>query len=195
MMFCWFLTDRRAKVLLAALVCTLIVCTSFSIGSIRKEQIKKLVVYDVTGKKALAFILQRTAYYDFDSALIDNDMLMRYNIRDHWWQCGVEAQQPIDSAGFSHTFPFGKIFSINRKGILFIDQPLTMNITKPDVDVLILSANCRNTITELRQKINFKEVVFDTSDSPGHISRWIDECIKFDIKYHDCHKGAFEMDL
>jgi competence protein ComEC len=196
MMACWFIADRRAKVLLTTLICALILCMAFSVGSIQRDQTKKLVVYHVSGKKAIAFIIQRKAYYDFDSALINNEMLMRYNVRDHWWQCGVAAEEPIDSARFGYSVSYGRVYAVDSKRILIIDKELAYSAaSKLKVDVVILSGNTKNSLDDIMRRIDFKELIFDTSNKPAHIKHWIEDSEKMKIKYHDCREHAFEMDL
>ena len=195
-MLCWFIADRRAKVLLATLTCVLVLCTAFSIGSIKKDKTKKLVVYSVSGKKAIAFIIQRHAYYDFDSALIHNESLLRYNIRDHWWQCGIERETSLDSMKSGNELPYGKLYAVNGKRILVLDKELPHNSsTKLKADVVILSGNTKNTIEAIKQSIDFKELVFDSSNKPYQVKKWKDDCEKMKIRYHDCRAHAFEMDL
>lgn len=192
---CWFIDGRRARVLIATLTCLLILCTAFSISSIKRDQTKELVVYHVPGKKAIAFIMQRMAFYDFDSALITNDILMRYNVRDHWWQCGVGEEKNVDSARFAYALSFGRMYVVDDRRILQIDQIIPEPAQRLIADVVILSSNNKNTIEDIRRKVDFKELVFDTSNSPAHLKHWIDECEKLKIKYFDCRLRAFEMML
>jgi competence protein ComEC len=195
-MVCWFIGDRRAKVLLATLSCALILCTAFSMSSIKKDNTQKLMVYSVPGKKAIAFIIRRQVYYDFDSALIRNEMLMRYNIRDHWWSCGVEKQKSMDSVPPGHKISFGAIYAINDKHIIVIDKNIDDTINaKLQVDIVILSYGARCAISDITRNIDFKEIVFDSSNKPSQIKRWVEDCKKIKIKYHDCGKKAFEIDL
>jgi competence protein ComEC len=196
MMVCWFIEDRRAKVLIATLTFVLVLCTAFSIGSIKNDRTQKLVVYHISGKKAIAFIMQRQVYYDFDTGVINNETLMRYNIRDHWWQCGVEKQGSIDSAKLGTELPYGKLYAIDGKRILVINKELSFTrIVKLKADVVILSGNTNNTIEAIRERIDFNDVVFDTSNKPAHIKHWIEECEKMEVRYYDCRDKAFEMDL
>lgn len=196
MMACWFMADRRAKVLLAALGFVLILCTAFSADSIRNDRTHKLIVYDVQGKKAISFIMQRKVYYDFDTGLINNDALMRYNIRDHWWHCGVGEERCIDSAKIGALSPYGRMYAVNGKRVLVIDKELPyLNSSKLKADIVILSHSPQNTINEIAKRIDFKELVFDTSDRPFQVKRWIEECEKLKLKYHDCRNSAFEINL
>ena len=196
MMVCWYIADRRAKVLIATLVSLLILCASFAVGSMKNGSTQKLMVYDISGKRAIAFILHRQVYYDFDTGLINNESLMRYNIRDHWWQCGVERQVSLDSAKLGCKLPFGAIYIIDGKRIVVIDKELAYHDpSKLKADIVILSGNTKITIDEIKQRIDFKEVVFDTSNKPYRTRQWKEDCEKLKIKYHDCWDKAFEMDI
>jgi competence protein ComEC len=193
---CWYIADRRAKVLLVSLVCLLVLCTAFSAGSIRNDQMKKLMVYNVAGKKAIAFIIRGQAYYDFDSALIHNVTLMRYNIRTHWWRCEVKKETGIDSTNLAYELPYGRLYVINNKRILVVDKEIVYSKgAKLKADIVIISANTNNTMADVGARTDFKEVVFDTSNKPAHIKHWIQECMKKGIKYHDCRDRAYEVDL
>ena len=196
MMLCWFIEDRRAKVLIATLTCVLVLSSAFSIRSIKNDRTHKLVVYHISGKKAIAFIMQRQVYYDFDTGVINNETLMRYNIKDHWWQCGVEKEICADSAKLGYELPYGKLFAMDRKRVIVIDKELRYSrATKLKADVVILSGNTKNTIDEISQQIDFNEVVFDTSNKPVRIKHWMEECEKMKIRYYDCRDKAFEMDI
>ena len=120
---------------------------------------------------------------------------MRYNVRDHWWQCGVREERNVDSAMFGHTVSFGRMYIVEGKRILQIDKLLPVSIPRIRADVVILSANNRNSIDDIRRKIDLKELVFDTSNSPSHIKHWIEECEKWKLRYYDCRVKAFEMEL
>ena len=193
---CWYREHKSARILMLSLTTTLLLCSAFAIDSIQRSSTQKLIVYDVTGKKAIAFILQRKAYYDFDSALVNSEMLLRYNIKDNWWHNGVEVQIPIDSSDLANPLVYGKLYAVNGKRILLIDKPISSDtIEKQQVDIVILSANINTTIKDLSQSIVFKELVFDSSNRPKRINEWIEECKKAKIKYHNCRDHAFELAL
>ena len=196
MMVCWFIADRRAKVLVVTLVGVLMLCTAFSIGSIKHDRTQKLMVYDIPGKKAIAFIMQRQVYYDFDTGVINNEMLMRYNIRDHWWHCGVGVERSINSMNIGVSSPYGEMYVVNDKRVLVIDKELKVRqAAKLRADVVILSGNNKSTIDEIIKSIDLKELVFDSSCRPFQVKHWKEDCEKLKIKYHDCRDRAFEMDL
>ena len=192
---CWFAAERQAKVLLFSLLCTLVLFTSFSVNSIHCDRTKQLVVYHISGHKAMAFILHRQVYYDFDSALVKDEMLIRNNIRGHWWQCGVNSEQTMDRAVFAHRLSFGTLYAVCGRRILMLDQLVPDSLPRIKADIVILSGNNKNAIADLQKKIDFRLLVFDTSNRPAHLKRWIEDCERFSIKYHDCRTHAYELNL
>jgi competence protein ComEC len=66
MMICWYIADRRARVLIATLCLMLVLCSAFAIHDMRRERKRELVVYHISGKKAIAVIDRGAADYDFD---------------------------------------------------------------------------------------------------------------------------------
>ena len=195
-LLCWYRNKRSAKILLMTLTTVLLLSTSFSIHRIIKDKTQKLIVYNVTGKKAIAFIVQRKAYYDFDSALTNNEMLLRYNIKENWWHCGVNAEIPIDSTNIVTATSYGKSYSICQRKIMLIDKPLAIDSSAiQKTDILILSADVNTTINDLKQKIDFHYLVFDCSCKPKRINSWIEECNRSKLKYYNCRDKAFELDL
>ena len=194
---CWFRERKSARILLFILTAVLLLCSAFSIDSIQRSTTQKLIVYDVTGKKAIVFILQRKAYYDFDSVLVNDETLLRYNIKDNWWHNGVETQIPIDSSDLVTPLPYGKLYTINARRILMVNKsmPPDTSIRKQQVDLVILSANIKTTITDLTHHIAFGKIIFDSSNKPQTIQAWIEECEKTKIKYHNCRDHAFQLNL
>ncbi|MCW3126244.1 MAG: hypothetical protein JWO03_1902 [Bacteroidetes bacterium] len=194
LMVCWYLADRRAKVLITGLSLLLILCTSFSIHNIGNQNKRELAVYSIKGMKAISVIDKGAVYYDFDSALIHDDKLMRNNILNHWYASGVKAQVSLDNMSGCYTLPFGKIFEVEGKRILAMDNKIRVPPdVKLKVDVLILSKGA-GSIRESSDHISFSQVVFDTSNRPKQIIKWIAECDELKIKYHDCRERAFVME-
>lgn len=194
--FCWFIASKRAAVLITALSCLLILSTAFSVHKIQQQNVKKLVVYDVPNMRAVSFIINQHVYYDIDTALLNNPILIRNNIRGNWWACGAESEQSIDSADFAYKTTYGKVLVVNGKRILLIENVLPEDKPpKLKVDVVILSHNAKVLVGDIQTRIKFDELVFDSSNSPAHIKHWKEDCDNFKLKYHNCREQAFEMQL
>jgi competence protein ComEC len=195
-MMCWYLADRRAKVLIASLCFLLLLCTAFSIHNIERQNKRELVVYSVKGKKAISFIDKQTAYYDFDSAMINDELLMRYNVRDHWYAAGVKKEVPIDSAKGVYVLTFGKVYEMGGKRVLVLDdgegwRGRQTRTGKMKVDVVIISSGFYGDVKSVCDDVDFLKLVFDTSNRPKMLKKWIAECGELHVKYYDCGERAF----
>ena len=196
MMMCWYIADRRAKVLLPTLICILILCTDFSLGSIRNEDKKELVVYSVPGSKAIAFVIKKSVYFDFDSAMRCDEKLKRNYVREHWWMSGVVNEISADSMPGKYETNLGRIYTLNGKRILIIDKAQARIVPKKlKVDVAVLSGNVQISIDDIVKEIDVPLLVFDTSNRPVQIKKWKESCEALHIKYHDGKDKAFDMPL
>jgi hypothetical protein len=164
--------------------------------NIERQNKRELVVYSVKGKKAISYIDKQTVYYDFDSALINNELLMRYDVRDHWYTAGVKKEVPMDSAKGVYVLPFGKVCEMGGKGVLVLDNGAGWRGRQPGterlkVDVVIVSSGFYGDMKGVCDDIEFSKLVFDTSIRPKQMKSWIAECDELHVKYYDCRERAF----
>ena len=199
-MICWYIADRRARVLIAMLCMVLILCSAFAIHDMRREGKRELVIYHISGKKAIAVIKRGVAYYDFDSAVIHDEMTMRYNVRDNWYASGVKVQVPMDSVKEVYDVSFGKIYVIGGKRIVEVNKEIIVGQGANDgrgklkTDVLILSGGYKGKVKDMTDQVLFDQLVFDTSCKRWQMKKWKDECAALNFRYHDCQDRAFVME-
>ena len=199
-MIYWYIADRRARVLIAMLCMVLVMCSAFAIHDMRREGKRELVIYHISGKKAIAVINRGVAYYDFDSSVIHDEMTMRYNVRDNWYASGVKVQLPMDSVKEVYDVPFGKIYVTGGKRIVEVNKEIIVGQGTNDgrgklkTDVLILSGGYKGKVKDISERVASAQVVFDTSCKRWQLKKWKDACAALNIKYHDCQDGAFVME-
>lgn len=199
----WMIAEKRAKVFIASLVCVLVLATVNVVEAVRNSKQNQLVVYSVPGKSAIAFLDRRNVYYDFDTALLNNESSMLFHVKHHWWESGVKTESKIDTSQnqFLSTtqMPFGKLFVVNDFSVLVVDQalPKTNDIfqNRLKVDVVILSHNPKVYLENLKKIIDFDEVVFDTSNKRWRINYWKKDCEQLKLKYHDCAEYAYLREI
>jgi competence protein ComEC len=194
-LLCWFVAEKRFRILLMTLLCVLLLSTSFAIDSIHKDQRNQLIVYSVTGKKAIALISGRRVFFDFDSSLVNNPLMMRYNVNEHWSYCGIEEKISLTSLQENNESPGPHIYTVRGRRIAVIDGVNLPLSVKANVDVLILSGNPKLDLEEASKNIACKKLVFDTSNKPARMKKWLEQCLELHIDYHDCRERAFIMDL
>ena len=93
---------------------------------------------------------------------------------------------------------YGNCIRFGAKKILIVDKSITYNplLTKPTLDVLILSGNPKIKIKDLSKAFNIRQIVIDGSTQLWKINYWKKECDSLHILYHNANeKGAFVMSL
>lgn len=194
---CWYLSTRRARVLIATLGCLLLLCSSFSIREVVTMQQHELVVYSTTGKRAIAYLTQQTAYVDMDTSINEGGKTFRYAMQNHWWSRGVRASMPLDSL-YPTVLPFGKLYILTGKRVIIADKVIDGADTPLNglkVDILILTGNNRNEMAQMSQIIDANQIIFDTSNKKWRVDQWIKDCKEMRITYHDCRERAYVLDL
>lgn len=196
LLLCWLTEERRAKVLLAALLVVFGLTTYHAIESIQKTTQQKIVVYAVAKQRAIAFINGRNVHTYFDETLLNNGSSMLFHVQHHWWNCGVKQQTPLNY----HVLPFGKLLQCANKKILIIDsaleKPKFEMPQKLNVDIVVLTGNPKIYIDRVQSLVRFNEIIFDSSNKKWRINYWKKDCEKLKIKYWDVNaSGAYVNDL
>ena len=202
-LLCWLMEERKNKVLLAALGLVALLCCISSFKSAELHEHKEIAVYSVSKQKAIAFIADKTLYYDFDSTLINDQSNMQFHVYHHWWKNGVKQELPLnDKAGnsnrlvYSTRIALGQIVLFEGKEILIADS-LSMaeyNGTKIRLkpDLVIISGTLKISLPVLKKSVDFDEVVFDSRCRPASRKRWKKDCAELNITYWDVNaQGAF----
>lgn len=194
---CLFWYEKQsAKYLIGSLVIILLLCSFNSFEQYEKNKQQKIVVYSVPKQSAIAFIEGRKASICFDKELLRNESSMLFHVKHHWWSCGIE--QEVQAAG--KLLPFGKLLFFSSKKILLIDtviEKIDFEMkNKLRVDLVVLSHNTKVYLTDLQKAVDFKEVVFDSSNKQWRINYWKKDCDKMKLKYWDVNEqGAYIQDL
>lgn len=204
-LLCWLTEERKNKIVISALIVVLILCSLSSFKKIQQRGQKEIVVYSVSKQKAIAFIADKTLYYDIDSALYHNQNDMLFHIYHHWWQSGITDQialtNPITKAGiYSRTIAQGKIILFEGKKILLVDSSSVFNPygvkTKLKPDLVIFSNVPKVSIPILKKSVDFNDVIFDSSTKPPSRKRWRKDCSDLNINYWDVNtEGAYVWNL
>ena len=205
-LLCWLTEQRRNRVVISALAIILLLCSISSFKKFEQHGQKEIVVYSVPKQKALAFISDRTIYYDIDTALYDNQSNMQFHIYHHWWQSGISNQLSLTDSIIlkpglvSMGLRQGKLILFEGKKVLLLDSLATADIygtrIKLKADLVILSGAPKVSIPILKRSIDFDEVVFDSSTKTSSRKRWKKDCSELNINYWDVNTdGAYIWNL
>lgn len=170
-----------------------------SFEQLRKARQMQLVVYSVPEQHALALVKGRHVTTHFDKSLLENRSSMLFHVKHHWWSCGVSSSTELDTNA-QRKFEFGTLLSFEGMKILVIDTLFDKQHTDMEskliVDLVVLSRNAKVYLSSLKKSVDFKEVIFDSSNKFWRVNYWKKDCAKMNVKYWDVNEqGAYIRDL
>lgn len=192
-----YIETKVSKWFLAALGCFLLLNIFFAVDYANSKTQKQFAVYSVKGQRAIAFIADREVVHDFDTALLHNRTSMLFHVRHHWWRCGVDYEK--SDARAAHQLPFGRLVQFAGKRVLIVNaevQKPKEDFAKFQVHYVVLSGNAKINLQNLQAVVDFKELIFDSSNKAKQVALWKKDCEKFQLAYYDVAKqGAFVRNL
>lgn len=199
---------RSTPLLILAFVGVLMLSGSFVFRRHQILQQEKIIVYRVNQHSALDIISGQQTVFLADSALFHNQQAMDFNISGNRTFAGIKR---VDTLSL---FPLKPSASSNLVKSLRIIEPgflvfgntrIAMvsgsfgnykPVTPLEVDVLILSNNPKQDISDFKSQFSFGNLVFDASNNWWNIQKWRAYCDSAGISYHDIkNDGYFKMDL
>jgi len=191
-----FIYWRRNSFLLAALMWVVLLLGWNVAEKIQNQYQRTLIVYSVSKNTAIDFISGSEHLFIADSALLHDYDRMLFHIKHNWWDSGLQSA----AADMKHDFslPFVKreneYIQFFDKKMVLIDKPLRENLPKEKlrVDYVLLSKNAKVNMRDLVKMYNFRRIIFDSSNSPGKIKYWKQDCEKLGLEYYDAQEnGAY----
>ncbi|MDR1667461.1 MAG: ComEC family competence protein [Bacteroidales bacterium] len=196
-----WITARRKKFLLVALV----FCLAWAVGSIlhdyRNLSRRQLIVYHspgntlvqlINGRQDMTWCRSQNASFQPDQFTATARMAMQLN--------SVTPYSPDSAFFLPSNMPeiqtFDNLIRFAGKNMLIFDRAHPPNgmIRHVDVDIALLTQNARTEITELIRCCSPETVVADASNSPKNTERWAKECQQAGLRYHcTANDGAFVM--
>lgn len=159
-------------------------------------QQRKLIVYSVPKTTAIDFICGTDHVFIADSALLHDHDRMLFHIKHNWWDSGLRPAAACVSDNFETAFlkRENRYIQFLHRRIILLDEdfkPAEMK-EKLKVDWVIVSKNPKINVSELAQALDFRQLIFDSSNSEKNLRRWKKECRKAGIACYDVNEqGAF----
>ncbi|MEX1203487.1 MAG: ComEC/Rec2 family competence protein [Ferruginibacter sp.] len=187
---CSYLIQKKRKVLIASIALLLLFAGLQTKKYIELQSQQTMIVYHVTGKQAVDFIVQDRYLFVGDSSIRADTLLQQYHLKPSRTSMlaskEVNSLERLSSDGTSWQFYDKKIWMLNES----LSQK---DIKEPEkLDVLLLSKNARVLIADLLQRAQPTIVVFDASNSLWKIDQWKKECEALNLRFHSVNEqGAF----
>jgi len=151
-----------------------------------------LAVYSIKGHSAIDLIHARQAYFFADTALMGDRRKIDFHISPNRLFNGVSAIQAGKAALFNTEFSGCTLMRCNGKNILLIRAPAFDCPAHLDVDYCIIANNAVSDITRVREKINVKTLILDSSNTRDLSDAVVRQAKKSKLNIHAVlQEGAF----
>ncbi len=197
----YYFTKKQYKYL----VCGLCVSVLLIISQLTEQQEqfcqKKIIVYNIPKTSAIDFVDSKNNVLLTDSAFAQNESGLLFHVKHNWWDLGLNNSRIITGDIKVNALDItGNAIQFNNKRMAIINaklQPSDQNTAVPlEVDYLVISQNPVLKIEEALKKYHPKEIIFDSSNSLYHVTKWKTECAALSQKYYSVmDSGAFVEDI
>ncbi|CAA6826740.1 MAG: Competence protein [uncultured Aureispira sp.] len=161
----------------------------------------QLCIYNSRKSTLISYINGSNCTTWMDATLLGNPQV-QYAQQNHLWSLGVRQNEfhALEDSVQKSTFYYQ-----NKKG-QFKDQKLSLygqehllvqSHTPLEVDYVLVHGNPKlKSIQQIEDLYLYKTLVFDASNSPWKIKKWVKECQELNIDFFDVStKGALVLDL
>jgi competence protein ComEC len=203
LMLILFMMKKENKYFFALMVAVVFILTSQINESVQLKKQKQFIVYDVPKLPAVNLIDGNSSVFISDSTLINNKSMMKFNVYNYWWDCGLDEDHVLKitkaekQTGLKNSkVLFDKnFFMFGDKRILVLNEASVLKKSISvyfDVDYLIFSQNLKIKIADLIKKIHFKQLIIDSSNSLSRTDRWMTEAKLLGVDCYSVQRsGAF----
>ena len=156
---------------------------------------QQLVIYRVNGHGVMEWINHGKSYFYTDSILIADQERIRFHIRPNRIATGVGAIHVNDSL-FMKTLNGIHCFNFNKRKVLLVNQKNSNLPDKVNTDYLIIGNNAVSSLDKICDKIKFRQLILDSSNSSAYSQRMVKEARAKNISiYSVLNQGAFIVTL
>ena len=192
----YWLAQRSAGGLKTGLFALLLISAIRATSFKQASQQQKMIIYNITGKKAIDFIDGRTCYFMEDSSLTEDEITRNFHIRPSHILQRIHPGRQSQGIYYPGIYlEWHGIHILFTGKILAYPRPIPIR-PKEIIDVVILSNNTRVSISKLASFTIVRQVVADGSAPDWRKKYWKRDCDSLHIPWHDVTlNGAFVMSL
>ena len=186
----FFILSKRIHFFKLAMVFLFIIPCYNLITKYIKSQESYFIVYNIPKISAIDFVENNKNQLFINTKATMDSSFIKYNMIPFWQNQKIE--KPTihtlpDQPCHYYYYKNQKIIQVNSNS-LFRDP----SNNKFDVDYVILSENPRLDIKDLTRNLNFKMLIFDSSNNYYSIAKWKKQCQEVGLNYYDLtEQGAF----
>ena len=188
----WTLKRQKTGLFIGLLsICFFIAIRSRSMLDSFQQQ--KLIIYNIPRRQAVDCIRGREFSFFGDSVTEANAPVRKFYLDPA--RISLRLDKRINAKHFAKG---PKVFTWSKKKLIILEDPWLGNSidNSLQVDFVVLSKNCTDSITRLNKTFSNAFWIFDRSNSGKRLIQWKNECENLGLSYYDvADKGAFVMNM
>ena len=191
---------RKLRGFLVPLSIFLVLSSFYAFSTIQHINQKRIVIYHVYKNSLIDFMDGETCYSftKKQNGKPDTVRALKFAAENHRTQLQINE---IHAFSFNDTletprFSYYKgICQFDSFRLAILDELPNAPISVP-FDAVLIRNNPRLKIEELYQKVQFKQIIFDASNSRYHVDKWKNVCTTMNIPFYDiAESGAWMHDF
>lgn len=191
---------RQLKWAFPTLTALLILGSYKGVQNYTQQQQQLLCIYHNRKSTLLSFINGKSCISLVDSTHLD-DISCSFAQENHHWQLGIEEhtiynlKDSISTTVLHYQQKKGLFY--NKRFVLYgPESALWQSHTPLEIDYLIIHETPPlKSIKDLEHLYIFKTIIFDTSNKPWKVKKWVQECQTLDIPYIDIATNGAWIDV
>ncbi|MDK2978772.1 MAG: competence protein ComEC [Bacteroidales bacterium] len=186
----FFILSKRIHFFKFAIVVLFILPCYNLITKYIKSHESYFIVYNIPKISAIDFVEHNKNKLFINTKATTDSSFIKYNIMPFWQNQKI--QKPTihtlpDQPCHYYYYKNQKIIQVNSNSLFRFPSN-----NKLEVDYVILSENPRLDIKDLTRNLNFKMLIFDSSNNYYSIAKWEKQCQELGLNYYDLtEQGAF----
>ena len=186
--------NRKLRTFFTPLSIFIVLSSVYAFSTIQHIQQNRIVIYNVYKESLVDFIEGDTCFSftesDTSQASISNKI--KYAADNHRIQLKINKIHTFnfdDSLKTAHFSYFKGISQFGSFRLAIVDKLPNAPIDLP-FDAVLIRHNPRFSIEELSQKIQFKQVIVDASNSRRNVDMWKNMCITINKPFYDINESG-----
>lgn len=192
--------SRQLRDFFIPLSILMVLCGFYAFSTIKQSEQKRIVIYHVFRNSLVDFI-EGDNCFSFTKKSVNNPTVenrLKFASQNHCKQLNIKEIHTFsfgDTMQTAHLAYYKGICQFKNYRLLLVDNLPKEYIPLP-VNSVLLRNNPRLTIEDLKQKVQFEQVIFDASNNRSNVEKWKTVCISLGIRFYDVEEsGAWTYDL
>ncbi|MCW3085394.1 MAG: ComEC/Rec2-related protein [Bacteroidetes bacterium] len=197
----YYFTKKQFKYLVYVFCAAVLLIISQLTEQQEQFRQKKIIVYNIPKTSAIDFVDAKSNVLLTDSAFAQNESGLLFHVKHNWWDLGLSNSKIITGNIKINALEIaGNAIQFNNKRMAIINAALEESgeqaIIPIEVDYLLISGNPTLKMEEALKRYRPKKIIFDSSNSLYHVTKWKTECMALSQKYYSVmDSGAFVEEI